>query len=144
MDEQIIRDAWNTTKLEHQPDYDALIAEYKVNLKSRAEQVYATKYPRGDGTLQAFDQQIADYDRRQEEAKNAAGAGIIWDDSATKPKQGKLPDDFPHVAVLRDNDINTYAQARKADWGEVKGIGPAKAKVIQEALDGEELDQGSN
>jgi hypothetical protein len=141
MDEQIIRDAWNTAKLEHQPDYDALIPEYKANLQARAEQVYATKYPIGDGTLQAFDQQISDYDRRQEEAKNAEAAapdkeGIIWDDSATKPKQGKLPKSFPHQDLLEAADITTYAQARalEGDYSSVKGIGPAKGKEVDAAL----------
>lgn len=58
--------------------------------------------------------------------------------SEDKPKQGKLPEDFPGHAALADNDITTYAQARKAaerdQLTEMNGIGPATAERIKAEL----------
>lgn len=52
---------------------------------------------------------------------------------AAKPKQGKLPEDFPGYAALDEAGIHTYAQLRKVkDLLEVPGIGPATAEKIKE------------
>lgn len=68
--ESIVRSAWNTTRREHQPEYDALGDTYQGFLCRRGEAVLATNYPVGDGALQDFDHHLADYHRRQEEARN--------------------------------------------------------------------------
>src|SRR5262245_32172525 len=127
--EEIVREAWATARTDSQPLYDELIPEYRAFLLKRAEPIYATKYPTGDGVLGAFDQHIADYDRwkaiRADEAAEVA-------DVTEKPKQGNLPADFPHLSLLHDADIRTFAQLRKAgDLTSIKGIGPAKAKEIE-------------
>ena len=67
--ESIVRTAWNTTRREHQPEYDALEGSYQSYLCKRAEPVLATSYPTGDGALADFDHWLSDYHRRQEEAK---------------------------------------------------------------------------
>lgn len=67
-----------------------------------------------------------------DETVAASGA----DDEESKPKRGKLPDDFPHVELLRAGGVSTYAQARnlKGDYGSVEGVAEQRGAEIDEAL----------
>lgn len=51
-------------------------------------------------------------------------------------KRGSLPDDFPHVELLRSAGITTYAKAKNlnGDYGSVEGIGEMRGAEIDAAL----------
>ena len=76
---------------------------------------------------------------RTELAKTKADRAAALESGSTpttsgEKKNGPLPDDFPGRAALAEADINTYAQARKADFTQVPGIVDATARKIAEAL----------
>lgn len=54
----------------------------------------------------------------------------------SKPKRGKLPDEFPHVDLLRAAGVSTYAQARnlKGDYSSVEGVAEHRGAEIDAAL----------
>ena len=62
---------------------------------------------------------------------------VELDNETPKPKQGKLPEDFPYHDLLVNGDIATYAQLRKAiangTLTDVAGIAEARAAEIVEA-----------
>lgn len=70
------------------------------------------------------------------EQTNAATGEQADDSDESKPKRGKLPDDFPHVELLRAAGVSTYAQARnlKGDYGSVDGIAETRGAEIDHAL----------
>ena len=73
---------------------------------------------------------------RPEFANEAAASEQTNEGDEYKPKRGKLPDDFPHVELLRAAGVSTYAQARnlKGDYSLVEGVAEQRGAEIDEAL----------
>ena len=149
---EICKTAWDSTKKEHQPAYDALEQSYKEMLINRAGAVQGTGLLE-DGPFAAFDTSVYSATHALNVSpepdpvadvppavKEELVEEAVAEEAAPEPKErvepkGALPKDFPKHDLLHEAGINTYGQLCKVeDLTSIEGIGPATAKEIAKRL----------
>jgi hypothetical protein len=149
---EICKEAWDSTKKEHQPAYDTLEQSYKEMLINRAGVVKGTGEI-SDGPFAAFDSHVArqfkvpepTVDEVPPEVKEELVEEVVAEEAAPEPERehlelkGPLPKDFPKHDLLHEAGINTYGQLLKLEsFTEIEGIGPETATKIAKRLKADE------
>ncbi len=141
----IAETAWNETKADEDPEYNAVSSTFRAKLDDVVAAVRQTGNADVVG-LEAFEARVVEL---LAEAGTPAGSGALvpTDDGrdttdaeeaadSTSTKRGKLPDDFPAKSHLEAAGYDTYAKVRglKGDYSEVEGVGEVRGKEIDKAL----------
>lgn len=118
--------AWNATKADDDPVYREISSVKKQQLAEVEEAVRRTGNADVVG-LEAYEAEV----KRLLEAEGITPGRLV-----PGPVTDTLPDDFPHVDLLRAGGITTRAQVRalNGDYSSVAGVGEARGKEIDAAL----------
>lgn len=139
----VAEQAWNETKDELDPLYNAVTPDHKFKLDTAVDHIRRTGSADIAG-LEAFEARVKELIADEEptaalQPASSAGkeeASQNAEDTTNTAKRGALPDDFPHRQALADAGYDTYGKLRglKGDYSGVAGIGEARGKEIDAAL----------
>ncbi len=96
----VCREAWNTTKRDHQPAFDDLVLPYQHMLQQRAEGAIASGVPNDDGQLASFDRAAIGCNAAMAEVPAEVKEELVEEVEAELPKVEDLPQP-PKPVLLR-------------------------------------------